>query len=72
MLGIFDDMWWQWMGDFGFPGPDRGEGGKYLVLPPGYKGDLPEGGFVVYSSKTNQAGFLGRAFLVSNRPETRR
>jgi len=69
MLGIFDDMWWQWMGDFGFPGPDRGEGGKYLVLPPGYKGDLPEGGYVVYSSKTNQAGFLGRAFLVNNDPK---
>jgi hypothetical protein len=20
-LGIFDDMFWNWMGDFGFPGP---------------------------------------------------
>ena len=25
-LGIFDDMWWNWIGDFGFPGPDRGQG----------------------------------------------
>ena len=27
------------------PGPDRGEGGKYLLLPPGYDGPLPDGGF---------------------------
>ena len=69
MLGIFDDMWWQWIGDFGFPGPDRGEGGKYLLLPPGYKGDLPEGGYVVYSSKTYHASLLGRAFLENNDPK---
>lgn len=69
MLGIFDDMWWQWIGDFGYPGPDRGEGGKYLMLPPGYKGDLPEGGYVVYSSKTFQASLLGRAFLENNDPK---
>ena len=25
-LGIFDDMYWKWVGDFGFPGPDRGKG----------------------------------------------
>ena len=69
MLGLLDDMWWQWMGDFGLSGPDRGDGGKYLVLPPGYDGPLPEGGFVVYSSKTHQASFLGRAFLVDNDPK---
>jgi len=69
MLGIFDDMWWQWIGDFGFPGPDRGEGGKYLLLPPAYKGDLPEGGYVVYSSKTYQVSLLGRAFLENNDPK---
>ncbi len=68
-LGLFDDMWWGWVGDFGFPGPDRGEGGKYLILPPGYKGSLPEGGFTVYSCKTNQVNFLGRAFLDNNDPK---
>ena len=34
-LGIIDDMWWNWVSDFGFPGADRGLGGKYLLLPPG-------------------------------------
>ncbi len=40
-LGVVDDMWFQWVTDFGLPGPDRGEGGKYLFVPPGYKGELP-------------------------------
>ena len=34
-LGIFDDMWFRWIIDFGNSGPDRGRGGKFLLLPPG-------------------------------------
>ena len=30
-----------WCGDVGLPGPDRGKGGKYLILPPDYRGDVP-------------------------------
>jgi hypothetical protein len=41
-LGLFDDLWFRWVIDFGAPGPDRGQGGKYLLLPPGYDGPLPE------------------------------
>ena len=37
-LGTFDDMWFQWIIDFGCPGPDRGAGGKFLLVPPGYDG----------------------------------
>ena len=33
-LGTFDDMWFQWIVDFGLPGPDRGAGGKFLLVPP--------------------------------------
>src|SRR5271157_3159229 len=32
-LGVIDDVWFRWVTDFGLPGPDRGEGGKYLLLP---------------------------------------
>ncbi len=46
MLGMLDDAWMRYVGDFGVAGPDRGKGGKYLVLPPGYEGDVPEGYFV--------------------------
>jgi hypothetical protein len=36
-----DDRWWRWVIDFGLPGPDRGQGGKYLILPRDYDGPLP-------------------------------
>jgi hypothetical protein len=68
-LGLIDDMWWKWVGDFGLPGADRGQGGKYLILPPGYNGDVPEGGFFVRKSNTTHVAFLGRAFLQNNDPK---
>jgi hypothetical protein len=68
-LGLFNDMWWNWISDFGLPGADRGAGGKYLIIPPGYKGDLPEGGYYVHQSNTWQFSFLGRAFLENNDPK---
>lgn len=46
VLGLFDDAWMRYVVDLGFVGPDKGKGGKYLFLPPGYKGDVPEGYFV--------------------------
>jgi hypothetical protein len=42
-LGVMDDAWFRWVTDFGLPGPDRGEGGKYLLVPPGYKGPAARG-----------------------------
>jgi hypothetical protein len=30
----------------GNAGPDKGKGGKFLFLPPGYKGEIPVGYFV--------------------------
>ena len=68
-LGTLDDFWWRWVIDFGTPGPDRGEGGKYLLLPPGYDGPLPEGGFYIARSRTNRVAVLGRSFLVDNDPK---
>jgi len=49
MLGAFNDAWFRYLQDIGPAGPDKGRGGKYLVLPPGYQGDIPDGYFVVYS-----------------------
>ena len=65
-LGIVDDMWFGWVTDFGLPGPDRGQGGQYLLLPPGYEGALPEGGYYVRRSSTNHIILLGRAFIDHN------
>src|SRR5208283_4895243 len=67
-LGVIDDMWWQWVTDVGLPGPDRGAGGKYLFLPPGYKGDVPDGGYIVEKVRTTRLQFLGREFLENNDP----
>ncbi len=47
MLGAFNDMWFRYVGDVGPAGPDRGKGGKYLLLPPQYEGDVPDGYFIV-------------------------
>ena len=67
-LGTLDDFWWHWVIDFGAPGPDRGLGGKYLLLPPGYDGPLPEGGFFIARSRTTRVAILGRMFMESNDP----
>jgi hypothetical protein len=45
-LGAVQDAWFRWVIDVGLPGPDRGEGGKYLIVPPGYSGPLPDGYFI--------------------------
>ncbi len=50
VLGILDDGNMRYLSDMGAAGPDKGKGGKYLVLPPGYKGDVPDGYFVVKST----------------------
>ena len=44
-LGTINDYWFRWVIDLGGPGPDRGLGGRYLILPPGDDGPLPEGEF---------------------------
>ena len=68
-LGLFDDLWFRWVIDFGAPGPDRGLGGKYLLLPPGYDGPLPDGGYFIGRPTTTSVALLGRAFLVNNDPK---
>src|SRR5271169_1513479 len=41
VLGAVDDFWYKWVTDIGITGADHGAGGKYLVLPPGHKGEAP-------------------------------
>ena len=67
-LALFDDMWFQWIVDFGLPGPDRGEGGRFLLVPPGYDGPLPDSGYHVRHSRTTRALLLGRSFMVDDDP----
>ena len=48
-LGFVDDIWQRYVTDIGLAGPDKGQGGKYLILPPGHDGDVPDGYFVARS-----------------------
>ncbi|HKJ18548.1 MAG TPA: DUF1254 domain-containing protein [Xanthomonadales bacterium] len=47
MLGFLNDAWQRFAGNMGVTGPDKGKGGKYLVVPPGYAGDIPDGYFLL-------------------------
>jgi hypothetical protein len=58
----------RWVTDVGFTGPDKGAGGKYLLLPPGYKGEVPEGYFVARSLTFENLLFF-RTFLKDGDPK---
>jgi hypothetical protein len=68
-VGTINDMWFTWIIDIGAPGPDRGEGGRYLIVPPGYDGPLPEGGFFIANSRTDHVLYAARAYLKDNVPK---
>lgn len=69
LQGILLDFWQRpipvdggkFFGDVGLPGPDGGKGGKFIILPPGYKGPVPSG-YYVYRSATNNVFIFLRAF----------
>ncbi len=42
-IGLVDDHNQGWILDLGLPGPNQGKGGKHLLLPPGYTGEVPAG-----------------------------
>jgi hypothetical protein len=68
VLGVIDDFWFRNVIDFGNAGPDKGKGGKFLILPPGYKGEVPTGYFVARSPTINNLLFW-RGFLVNGDPK---
>jgi hypothetical protein len=58
MLGFIDDAWFRFVENLGAIGPDAGQGGSYLLLPPDYQGTVPDGYFVVRSGTYNNLLFL--------------
>jgi hypothetical protein len=66
LQGILLDFWQhpipvdggKFSGDVGLAGPDAGKGGKFLLLPPDYKGEVPEGYYVYRSGTYNVFIFL--------------
>ena len=50
VFGTSNDAVFKFLTGFGIVGPDKGEGGNYLFLPPGYDGAVPDGYHVVRSN----------------------
>jgi len=78
--GTVNDAYFRFVVDMGAPGPDKGKGGKYLILPPDYEGDLegPIGGkeqvidgekYFVAKSPSYVAWIALRGFLVDGKPD---
>jgi hypothetical protein len=63
VLGPVDDAFFRFVTDAGLTGPDKGEGGKYLFVPPGYTGQLPSTGYFVIRPSTYSIWLLCRAFV---------
>jgi hypothetical protein len=61
ITGTIMDAWQCALEDVGPAGVDKGDGGKYLVLPPGYDSDVPAG-YIALASDTH----AGYALLRSN------
>lgn len=49
LLGFVNDHNMKAIQNVGGIGPEKGQGGKHLVVPANYKGEIPEGYFVGYS-----------------------
>ena len=56
--GTVDDAFFRFVVDMGGPGPDKGEGGRYLILPPDYKGEI------IPTIGTMQAEVMGQKYFV--------
>jgi hypothetical protein len=62
--GTIMNVWQTPLEDVGPAGVDKGAGGKYLVLPPGYRDRVPDG-YIVLSSETYEGYALLRSILKS-------
>lgn len=66
--GTVNDAFFRFVVDMGAPGPDRGKGGKYLILPPDYEGEIPDGYFTAVSP-SNVNFLVLRGFLKDGKPD---
>jgi hypothetical protein len=63
LIGVANDLNFRWVIDMGLPGPDAGKGGKHIILPPDYKGKVPEG-YYSGTSTTNRVFLIIRSLPV--------
>jgi hypothetical protein len=63
VLGPVDDAFSRYVTDVGLVGPDEGNGGKYLFVPPDYTSNLPAEGYFVAKPRTYGVLMFFRAFV---------
>ena len=68
VLGFVNDAWFKYVLDFGTAGPDKGKGGKFLITPPGYEGEIPEG-YHVAETNTHGHWVIWRGSQVDGSPK---
>jgi hypothetical protein len=68
LQGMLCTFWHRPLCDVGYVGPDKGEGGKYLLLPPDYEGEKPQGYFT-FASETYRVFLFWRGFLVDGKTD---
>jgi hypothetical protein len=66
--GTVNDSFFRFVIDMGIPGPDAGRGGKYLIVPESYKGEVPSG-YLVAKSPTYVNAVILRGFLVDGKTD---
>jgi hypothetical protein len=66
--GSLCNIWQVPLEDVGRFGADEGRGGRYLLLPPGWKGHVPDG-YVVLQADTNRVYALLRSVLPARTQE---
>jgi hypothetical protein len=62
ILGLVDDVYMRYVGDVGNAGPDKGKGGKYLIVLTDYEGDLPDEGYYILRTPSYMNWLALRAF----------
>ena len=65
LFGVMMDSWQRPVAEVGAAGADGGRGGKYLLLPPNYQGDIPLG-YLVTRQKNYEGYFLLRPVIADN------
>lgn len=66
--GVFVDAWQRPLAETGKAGPDRGRGGRYVIVPPAYAGYVPRSKFAV-QSPTFGVWAVFRGFLSKGSPQ---
>jgi hypothetical protein len=69
-----NDAFFRFVTDMGGPGPDAGQGGKYLIVPDWFKGELPKdkkdgGDYFISRSPSSVNWLIARGFLKDGKPD---